>query len=126
MREHCNKTEVPTLKRRSVVDGTGDLVAAGRSISSHRLMRKASCACGGACSACRVAPGSLNVSHPSDPAEIEADQFAERVMRMPSPLGIQNDQPIAGHKKNTTINRKILSADNYQASSQNRTAVDGA
>lgn len=52
------------------------------SAASAGIFRKASCACGGGCSACRQADG-LKVSHPNDADEIEADQNAERVMRMP-------------------------------------------
>ena len=46
-------------------------------------MRKASCACGGGCPSCSEASGALKVSQPTDAAEIEADQLADTVMRMP-------------------------------------------
>ncbi|MFN0140305.1 MAG: DUF4157 domain-containing protein [Pyrinomonadaceae bacterium] len=46
------------------------------------LQRKASCACGGGCPACQAKSNNLNISQPNDPAEIEADQIADRVMRM--------------------------------------------
>ncbi|MFN0140302.1 MAG: DUF4157 domain-containing protein [Pyrinomonadaceae bacterium] len=46
------------------------------------LLRKASCACGGGCPACQAKSSDLKISHPNDPAEIEADQIADRVMRM--------------------------------------------
>lgn len=45
------------------------------------LKRKSSCACGGGCPGCQ-AKSALNVSRPNDPAEIEADAIADRVMRM--------------------------------------------
>lgn len=49
--------------------------------SAPTLFRKASCSCGGGCSSCQTR-SNLNVSHPNDPAEIEADQIADTVMRM--------------------------------------------
>ena len=45
------------------------------------IHRKASCACGGGCPACQAKLSDLKVSQPNDPAEIEADQIADRVMR---------------------------------------------
>ncbi len=48
------------------------------------LQRKANCACGGDCPACQTKSGNLTVSKPHDPAEIEADQIADKVMRMPA------------------------------------------
>jgi hypothetical protein len=45
--------------------------------------RKASCPCGGGCPACPAKSSDLKVSQPNDPAEIEADQIADKVMRMP-------------------------------------------
>ena len=44
--------------------------------------RKASCACGGGCPSCLTQSSTLKVSQPNDPAEIEADHVADRVMRM--------------------------------------------
>lgn len=52
------------------------------SASTGALFCKALCACGGGCPACQ-AKSSLNISQPNDPAEIEADQIADKVMRMP-------------------------------------------
>lgn len=46
------------------------------------LQRQSSCACGGGCPACLAKSGDLRISQPNDPAEIEADQVADRVMRM--------------------------------------------
>ncbi|MBX3302612.1 MAG: DUF4157 domain-containing protein [Nitrospira sp.] len=65
------------------------LVSQPTSVSSlplhdqSQIQRKASCACGGACPACQAKSADLNISQPNDPAEIEADQVADRVMRMP-------------------------------------------
>jgi hypothetical protein len=51
--------------------------------TAPKLMRKASCACGGGCPACQSAGASdLKVSHPNDPAEVEADRVADSVMRI--------------------------------------------
>lgn len=51
--------------------------------SDGTIFRKASCACGGACPACQAKSSSLNISQPNDPAEIEADAIAGKVMRTP-------------------------------------------
>ncbi len=96
------------------------------------LFRKASCACGGGCPSCR-AKSNLNISKPNDPAEIEADQIAEKVMRIPASemaatrsglesTGIQNRtsvtsinrkcDPCENEKEQETIQRKPLSAGN--------------
>jgi Domain of unknown function (DUF4157) len=53
------------------------------------IQRKASCACGGGCPACQAHAGDLKVSHPNDPAEIEADRIAGQVMRSASPGGVR-------------------------------------
>ncbi|MGB7202814.1 MAG: DUF4157 domain-containing protein [Pyrinomonadaceae bacterium] len=45
------------------------------------LLRQAICSCGGGCPACQT-KSSVNISQPNDPAEIEADRMADRVMRM--------------------------------------------
>lgn len=48
------------------------------------VQRKTSCACGGGCPACQAKSGDVNLSQAGDPLEIEADQIADRVMRMPA------------------------------------------
>ena len=58
-------------------------------VDGPAIQRKASCACGGGCPRCNAASNDLNVSQPGDPAEIQADQIADKVMRMavdPSPM----------------------------------------
>lgn len=45
--------------------------------------RKASCACGGGCPRCQT-EHSLPVSKPNDSSEIEADNIADKIMRMPA------------------------------------------
>jgi Domain of unknown function (DUF4157) len=49
-----------------------------------RLKKESGCACGGGCPACLEKGGNLRVSQPTHTAEIEADQIADKVMRMPS------------------------------------------
>ena len=52
------------------------------SLGSPIIQRKASCACGGGCSRCQ-AKANLTMSPVTDPAELEADAIADKVMRMP-------------------------------------------
>ena len=54
-----------------------------KTLTDISIQRKSSCACGGGCPACQEKSSDLRVSRPNDPAESEADQIAERVMRMP-------------------------------------------
>ncbi len=48
------------------------------------VFRKASCSCGGGCPSCQESSNNLQLSQPGDPAEVEADQVAEKIMRMPN------------------------------------------
>lgn len=57
------------------------------------IQRTASCACGGGCPACQAKSSSLTVSQPNDPAEIEADQVADRIMRMPDDISVAPTGP---------------------------------
>lgn len=77
----------------------------------HRVIqRKPACACGGGCPACQTKSSDLKVSQRNDPAEIEADHIADKVMRMPAAeatkpngfgtAGIQN------HTNPSSIHRK--------------------
>jgi hypothetical protein len=83
------------------------------------LQRKASCACGGGCPACQAKSSELKVSQPNDPAEIEADRIADRVMRMADsdtasaartshPLNAIHRQCDACEDEEQTIQRKSL------------------
>ena len=74
--------------------------------SAQTIFRKASCACGGGCPACQAKSGDLKVSQPNDPAEIEADQIADKVMRMP-------EQPSIQGKPNAQSSSQINSIANY-------------
>lgn len=72
------------------------------SFPTDKIFRKVSCPCGGGCPACQ-AKSSLNISQPTDLAEIEADQIADKVMRMP----IKEARPIANTLNSPgTIHRK--------------------
>jgi Domain of unknown function (DUF4157) len=66
------------------------------------VFRKASCACGGGCPDCQAKSSDLKVSQPNDPAEIEADQIADKVMRMPmvetEPIGNTCSPPSTIHR----------------------------
>ncbi len=42
------------------------------------------CACGGSCPACQKKLNDINISQPADAAEMEADQIADKVMRIPA------------------------------------------
>lgn len=68
---------------------------------------KASCACGGGCPACQAKSSDLKVSQPNDWAEIEADQIANRIMRMsvhePETSAV-SDVPPNLHRKCATCN----------------------
>lgn len=75
------------------------------------LLRKASCACGGGCPTCQ-AKSNLNISHPSDPAELEADAIADRVMRMPDPgSGAREAQISSSGTHPRTVHRKCSSCE---------------
>ena len=76
------------------------------------IYRKASCACGGGCPACQAKSDDLKISQPNDPAEIEADQIADNVMRMPlgeisqplAPTGRMNAKANAwNHSRNSSV-----------------------
>jgi hypothetical protein len=60
------------------------------------IQRKASCVCGGGCPACQ-SKNNLNVSHPTDAAEIEADRVAEEVMVKSTPSVIGKAPPGIRH-----------------------------
>jgi hypothetical protein len=68
------------------------------------IQRKSACPCGGGCPDCQAKSNDLNVSQPNDLAEIEADQIADQVMRMPAGEG----KPIAQPEEDT-IQREPLS-----------------
>lgn len=57
------------------------------------LQKKSSCPCDGGCPACQAKSSDLKISQPNDPAEIEADQIADRVMRMPDDISVAPTGP---------------------------------
>lgn len=67
------------------------------------IHRKATCACGGGCPSCQLRSSGLRVSQPSDAAELEADQIADRVMRMPA---TNSANPASHHIASNTVHRK--------------------
>jgi len=72
-----------TGRRPSGSDVFGENI--GPSLGSDTfLFRKSACACGGGCPSCQSKSSGLAISQPGDAAEIEADQIADRVMRMPA------------------------------------------
>ncbi len=54
-----------------------------------KINRKASCPCGGGCSTCQSSFNDLKISQPNDAAEIEADQIADKVMRMSADVPVK-------------------------------------
>lgn len=90
------------------------------------LLRSASCSCGGDCPLCQ-AKDKLNVSHPNDPAEIEADAIADRVMTMQGVEAREKKSASAtlAKTKPATINRKPLAL-NASSSPQNPAHVSRA
>lgn len=83
------------------------------------IFRKASCACGGGCPACQAKTNDLRVSRPDDPAEIEADAIADRVMRIPAVNANQKalDLGAFGIKDHTSglpIHRKCNACDDEE------------
>lgn len=49
-----------------------------------QIRRKSSCPCGGGCPSCQSGGRGLTISQPNDAAEVEADQIADRIIRMPN------------------------------------------
>jgi hypothetical protein len=105
--------------------------------SAFHLQRKAACACGGGCPVCQAKGNDLKVSQPNDPAEIEADHIADKVMRMPDnqTLPVENYGSASPgiHRKcsqceaeEETIQRKAGNAANTGTCSQMSSHVSGA
>lgn len=91
------------------------------------IQRKSLCACGGGCPACQTKSSDLKVSQRNDPAEIEADHIADRVMRMPedkaTPITTRESSASSIHRKcsacegeEETIQRKPLPSSGGAAS----------
>lgn len=67
---------------RSRIGDARDHILPSRPFGDVPIYRKTSCACGGVCPACQAKSADLKISQPNDPAEIEADHIADRVMGM--------------------------------------------
>jgi Domain of unknown function (DUF4157) len=63
---------------------TGKTPASVSSNNAGILFRSANCACGGGCPACQNKSDAINISQPTDAAEIEADHIADKVMQTPA------------------------------------------
>lgn len=87
------------------------------------IQKKASCACGGGCPSCQANSGSLKISQPNDPAEIEADQIADKVMRM-----ADNEAAPAANTlySPNTINRKCDTCKDEEETAQRKTLPSGS
>jgi hypothetical protein len=105
--EHTSRTRTarstvePKVERRDPVT----------TFSWPTIFRKAACSCGGDCPACQASSRNLRISQPNDPAEIEADQVADRVMRMP----VDNAKPKSNFLNTSiTIHRKCDACEEEQ------------
>lgn len=92
------------------VGGTSGHTRASQPVTTAPIFRKAACPCGGGCPACQANSSDLNISQPNDPAEIEADQIADRVMRMPIDEGasVMGDKRQAAPGKERILQRQAL------------------
>lgn len=70
--------------RKPISEGKSEICGLSTFLNGHPIQRKASCACGGGCPGCQAKSSNLPVSQPNDASEIEADQIAGKVMRMPA------------------------------------------
>lgn len=106
-----SENEAPALRNFPASVSGSPLHSATASIDIPTLQRKASCSCGGGCPTCQK-KGDLKVSHPHDPAEIEADAVADRVMRMPDDraLGEKGGATVSSSGLSASIQRKPLSS----------------
>jgi hypothetical protein len=87
--------------------------------------RDASCACGEGGPVCQT-KSDLNISRPNDPAEIEADQVADRVMRMTGRTTGSVADAEGGHgafRANTETNSPLIRT--KRSSDAGSTAIDG-
>jgi hypothetical protein len=85
------------------------------------LQRKPdTCACGGGCPRCQAKSTDLGVSQRNDPAEIEADQVADRIMRMPDALSAAPIGPAGA-----SIHRRTHGSSSTVVPILQRTGADG-
>lgn len=120
------------IHRRSIdgglrLHGTDTLIP----VNAGVLMRTASCACGGGCPACQAKSGRLNISQPSDAAEIEADAIADRVMRIPAAdnathRGLESLQTRGNLDASADIHRKCSVCEEDEDTAVQRKALPSA
>jgi len=79
------RTSIPDVstRRRTAVTPDGGALPTSTVPPGATVLREASCSCGGGCPSCQAKSHNLKISQPNDPAEIEADRIADRVMQMP-------------------------------------------
>lgn len=86
-----------------------------------RVFRKSSCPCGGGCPTCQGKSNDLRVSQPNDPAEIEADQIADQIMRMAEvdakPVEAASKSSGAVHRKENANSAPVRAAQGVFGSS---------
>lgn len=81
----------------------------GNSAPNNKIYSKSTCACGGGCPRCQT-KSNLKISQPNDPAEIEADQIADRILRMPvgGTVPLRADKLNHGPGEEDLIQRRTL------------------
>jgi len=110
-----SKLDARPISRESAPSQVTELALDGATI-----LRKASCACGGGCPSCQSKSSDMKISQPTDAAEIEADQIADRVMRMPAGDVRSATSPSNG---GNTIYRKCDACDDDDAKTVQRKAL---
>lgn len=103
---------------RDCVGGAAGHTRPSQSATKVPVFRKAACPCGGGCPTCQAKLSDATISQPTDSAEMEADQMADQVMRMPEgrpkPIASALDSANSIHRKcgaceaELTLQRKAL------------------
>ncbi len=101
-----SENEARSNKQSSSVAGLQSDFATTFQNTPATIYRAAACACGGGCPTCQAKSNDLKVSSPNDPAEIEADQIADKVMRMPVDQTVNVSRPGVRQKEAKSIHRK--------------------
>ena len=121
----ARQTRLESAERKSVSsrNSAGRRVTPGALPSGALLQRKPACACGGGCPACQAKSNDLRVSQPNDSAEIEADQIADQVMRMPAGGGKALS---TGSNASNGIHRKCAACEKEEEESIQRKPLSSA
>lgn len=99
-------------------------------ISPQNLQRKSDCACGGSCPQCKQKED-FQISQPNDAAEVEADQTAEKIMRMTADseneteITKDEEEIVARKSGSSSKNNRNLSSQNPFSGSQGK-SLDSA